>query len=115
MTIITAQHAARACEIHETFDAFHDEVEAVSTFFYTKVVNAAKSTAELAEAAAKVHASEKKSELSKRIIASRLSLRGMRHDMALIQMQTRLDDLKAKLSELQAMQLMAPLLDACPE
>jgi hypothetical protein len=114
-SMITAQHAARACEIHERFDAFHDELEGVNNFFYGKVVTPAKATAELVQKAAKVHASGKASPLSKQIMASRVSLRGMRHDMALLHMQTRLDDLKEKLSELQAMQLMAPLLDSCPE
>lgn len=115
MQMITAQHAARAHEIHEKFDAFHDEFDRVSSFFYGKVVAAAKVTAELVEEASRVHASDKKSPLTKEIMASRVSLRGMRHDMHLIQMQQRLDDLKSALSELQAMQLMAPLLDACPE
>jgi hypothetical protein len=114
-SMITAQHAARACEIHERFDAFHDEIESVASFFYKKVVVRAAATGDLVQKAAKVHASGKASPLSKQIMASRVSLRGMRHDMALLHMQTRLDDLKEKLSELQAMQLMAPLLDSCPE
>jgi hypothetical protein len=114
-SMITAQHAARACEIHERFDAFHDDIESANSFFYNKVVTPAKATADLVQKAAKVHASGKASPLSKQIMASRVSLRGMRHDMALLRMQEQLDSLKQKLSELQAMQLMAPLLDSCPE
>ena len=75
----------------------------------------AKATADLVQKAAKVHASGKASPLSKQIMTSRVALRGMRHDMALLHMQEQLDSLKQKLSELQAMQLMAPLLDSCPE
>lgn len=114
-SMITAQHAARAHEIHAKFDAFHTEIEAVAYFCSAKLVQQAESTAQLVEVAARVHASAKKSDLSKQIMASRVSLRGMRHDLSLIQLQGRLDDLKSKLSELQAMQLMAPLLDSCPE
>lgn len=115
MQMITAQHAARAHEIHTKFDEFADEVEAAANWCHAKLVHAAHVTAELVESAARVHASEKKSQLSKQIMASRVSLRGMRHDMSLILMQKRLEDLQSRLSELQAMQLMAPLLDACPE
>lgn len=115
MKIVTAQHAARAHEIHEKFDALHGELVSLQDWAWSKLCQPSEKTAEITAFAAKVHASEKSSAIGKEIASSRVALRTAKHDMTLVRLQEKLDDLKSKVAELQGWQIMAPLLDACPE
>jgi hypothetical protein len=115
MKVVTAQHAARAHELHEKVNAMHDQVEAVAQWWWNKIVSPAERTAQLVESAALCERSEKKSELSKEIMRARVQLRKVRHDMAFVQLQSKLDELKAAVEDLRTWQKMAPLLDSCPE
>jgi hypothetical protein len=115
LKVVTAQHAARAREFHEKVDAMHDHVEAIAQWWWQKIVAPADRTAQLVEAAAEGELSQKKSELSKEIMRSRVHLRKMRHDLSFVHMQSKLDELKAAVEDLSTWQKMAPLLDSCPE
>lgn len=115
LKVVTAQHAARAHELHEKFDALHGEVSSLQDWVWHKLCHPSEKTAEVATLAAKVHASAKSSRISKEIATGRVLLRSAKHDMTLVRLQERLDDLKSKVSELQAWHIMAPLLDNCPE
>lgn len=113
--IITAQHAARAHELHEKFDALHTEVSSLQDWVWSKLCVPSEKTAQVATFAAKAHASAKTSAIGKEIATGRVMLRSAKHDMTLVHLQAKIADLQAKVSELQAWDIMAPLLDSCPE
>lgn len=115
MKIVTAQHAARAHELHEKFGALHDSLSSIESWVYSKLVQPSEKTAEITAFAAKVHASTKSSAIGKEIASSRVALRTAKHDMTLVRLQEQLEDLKSNVAELQGWQIMAPLLDSCPE
>jgi hypothetical protein len=115
MKVVTAQHAARAHEAHEKFDSIHNEINTLGDWVWTKLCTPADKTAQITAFAARTHASTKTSEIGKEIATSRVLLRCAKHDMMLMRLQERLDDLKLKVSELQAWEVMSPLLDSCPE
>lgn len=115
MKIVTAQHAARAHELHEKFDSLHTEISNLQDWVWQKLCVPSEKTAEITAFAARAHASAKSSAVGKEIASSRVALRTAKHDMTLVRLQERLDDLKSKVAELQGWQIMAPLLDSCPE
>lgn len=115
MQMITAQHAARAHEVHLKFDELHMKVDGLRDWVATELCNRAEATAKVVEKAVKVHSSEKSTPIEREMMCHRVALRGTRNDMALLQLKEKLGELQSAATELQAWIEMAPLLDACPE
>ena len=116
--MITPQHAARAHELHVKYDELHAAASALVDYVWHKLLQPAEKTADVVSRSAKDFATlgdSKADRVKREIWLARVKLRQHRDQMMLVKLQAEVDQFKEKVAELQAWEIMSPLLDSCPE
>lgn len=118
MNAVTPQQAARAQEYAARLDNVHDELCALQRLFYESVVKPAEIYAEKVVQAAEACADPDdtpKARVKRQIATARVQLGGARQMMRILVLAGGFDELRKKISELEAWEQMAPLLDSCSD